>query len=337
MSVHKIRLSILDQSPVMDGCSGPEALRRTVELAQAAEGWGYHRFWVAEHHNSEKFMGSSPEVMVSHLLAKTRRIRVGSGGVMLQHYSPYKVAETFNVLAALAPGRVDLGIGRGPGGLPRSTQALQGELAADRRPFEDKLAELRRWLHPERGESAPVQGVQASPKPGQPVEMFLLGTTASSGALAGALGMPYVFALFLNGDEEVMRQAAETYRERFSPNRGSEPEMMLALPVVVADTDEEAAELASDIDMVRITLANGRQFTVGSVEGAKEFGRQIGEEVAIHVMEGNVVCGSVATVEERLASFQDDYGVEEIVAVTAVDTSQERRRSYELLSQLIRE
>ena len=126
MSGRKLRLSILDQSPVQDGGSGTEALRRTVELAQAAEGWGYHRFWVAEHHNSEKFMGSSPEVMAAHLLAKTTRIRIGSGGVMLQHYSPYKVAETFNVLASLAPGRVDLGIGRGPGGLPRSTEALQG-------------------------------------------------------------------------------------------------------------------------------------------------------------------------------------------------------------------
>ena len=335
MSDRKLRLSVLDQSPVQDGGSGPEALRRTVELAQAAEGWGYHRFWVAEHHNSEKFMGSSPEVMVSHLLAKTQRIRIGSGGVMLQHYSPYKVAENFNVLASLAPGRVDLGIGRGPGGLPRSTQALQEELAADRKPFEDKLAELRRWL--EGDGRAPVEGVQASPKPGQPAEMFLLGTTASSGAMAGSLGIPYVFALFLNGDEKVMREAEETYRERFVPYGGREPEVMLALPVVVADTEEEAAELSSDIKMVRITLANGRQFTVGSVEGAKEFGRQIGEEVAVHVMEGNVVCGSVDTVGARLSSFQDEYGVEEIVAVTAVDTFRERRRSYELLSQLIRE
>ena len=334
MNGRKLRLSILDQSPVQDGGSGPEALQRTIELAQAAEEWGYHRFWVAEHHNSEKYMGSSPEVMVSHLLAKTDRIRIGSGGVMLQHYSPYKVAENFNALAALAPGRVDLGIGRGPGGLPRSTQALQEELSADRKPFEDKLVELGRWLE---GDGAvPMDGVRASPKPKQSAEMFLLGTTASSGAMAGSLGMAYVFALFLNGDEGVMREAVETYRERFIPHDGSEPEVMLALPVVVADTDGEAAELAANIKMVRITLANGRQFTVGSVEGAREFGEQIGEEVAIHVMEGNVVCGSVDTVGARLESFQEEYGVEEIVAVTAVDTFAERRRSYELLSQLIR-
>ena len=141
-----LRLSILDQSPVQDGCAGPEALQRTIELAQAAERWGYHRFWVAEHHNSDSYMGSSPEVLISHLLAKTDRIRVGSGGVMLQHYSPYKVAENFNVLASLGPGRVDLGIGRGPGGLPRSTRALQEELAAEKKPFRNKLVELEQWL-----------------------------------------------------------------------------------------------------------------------------------------------------------------------------------------------
>ena len=126
-----LRLSILDQSPVHDsdsregGNDGADALRHTIELARKAEQWGYHRFWVAEHHGSGGVMGSSPEVLVSHLLAHTSHIRVGSGGVMLQHYSPYKVAENFNVLASLAPGRVDLGIGRGPGGLPRSTAALR--------------------------------------------------------------------------------------------------------------------------------------------------------------------------------------------------------------------
>ena len=120
-----LKLSILDQSPVHGSETPADALRRTIELAQRAEEWGYHRFWVAEHHGSNRVMGSSPEILVSHLLARTSSIRIGSGGVMLQHYSPYKVAENFNVLASLAPGRVDLGIGRGPGGLPLSTAALR--------------------------------------------------------------------------------------------------------------------------------------------------------------------------------------------------------------------
>ena len=127
-----LKLSILDLSPLYDSETAAQAFRRTIELAQKAEAWGYHRFWVSEHHGSDRVVGSSPEVLISHLLAKTERIRVGSGGVMLQHYSPYKVVENFNVLASLAPGRVDLGIGRGPGGMPQSTRALQ----QGRRPSE---------------------------------------------------------------------------------------------------------------------------------------------------------------------------------------------------------
>ena len=127
----RLTLSILDQSPVNDTETAGKTFQHTIELATKAEAWGYHRFWVSEHHGSDRIMGSSPEVLIAHLLAKTTRIRVGSGGVMLQHYSPYKVAENFNVLASLAPGRVDMGIGRGPGGMPRSTRALQQGL---RRP-----------------------------------------------------------------------------------------------------------------------------------------------------------------------------------------------------------
>ena len=143
----RLTLSILDQSPVHDTETAAEALQHTIELAQKAEAWGYHRFWVSEHHGSDRVMGSSPEVLVAHLLAKTTRIRVGSGGVMLQHYSPYKVAENFNVLASLAPGRVDLGIGRGPGGLPRTTRALQQEMGHEPKPLAEKLLELEQFLH----------------------------------------------------------------------------------------------------------------------------------------------------------------------------------------------
>ena len=135
-----LKLSILDQSPLYSGETAADALQHTVELAAKAEQWGYRRFWVTEHHGSNRVMGSSPEVLVSHLLAKTSRIRVGSGGVMLQHYSPYKVAENFNVLASLAPGRVDLGIGGGPGGLPRSAQALKPDSTTTGRPLSGKTA-----------------------------------------------------------------------------------------------------------------------------------------------------------------------------------------------------
>ena len=160
-----LKLSILDLSPINDAKSATEAFQHTIELAQKAEAWGYHRFWVTEHHGSERVMGSSPEVLISHLLAKTSRIRVGSGGVMLQHYSPYKVAENFNVLAALAPGRVDLGIGRGPGGMPQSTQALK-PMDGAARPFPDKLVELSQFLHNQLDEAHPLHGLRAEPSAG---------------------------------------------------------------------------------------------------------------------------------------------------------------------------
>ncbi|MYE41958.1 MAG: MsnO8 family LLM class oxidoreductase, partial [Chloroflexi bacterium] len=297
-----LRLSILDQSPVHDsdsregGNDGADALRHTIELARKAEQWGYHRFWVAEHHGSGGVMGSSPEVLVSHLLAHTSRIRVGSGGVMLQHYSPYKVAENFNVLASLAPGRVDLGIGRGPGGLPRSTAALRrgdGEPAMN---LAEKLDELRRFLHDQFEPEHPLYGLHASPLPPQPPDLFLLGTTRSSGDMAAELAMPYVFALFLNNDEGEMAEAVRRYQAGFDHRNGVKPRTMLALPIIVADADEEAAEHAAKIQVVRITLDSGRTLTVGSVEAGEEFGKQSGEGYQITVRQAGVVHGGPESV-----------------------------------------
>ena len=349
-----LKLSILDQSPVHEsdsrlrGNDGAEALRHTVELAQKAEEWGYHRFWVAEHHGSGRVMGSSPEVLVSHLLAHTSRIRVGSGGVMLQHYSPYKVAENFNVLASLAPGRVDLGIGRGPGGLPRSTAALRRGDGEPAMTLAEKLDDLRQFLRGELEPDHPLHGLQASPLPPQPPELFLLGTTRSSGDMAAQLAMPYVFALFLNNDEEEMAEAVRRYQSGFgqqgtpspqpSPGgRGSRlcPYTMLALPIIVADTDGEAAEHASKIQVVRITLDSGRTLTVGSVEAGEEFGQQSGEGYRITVRQAGVVHGGPESVRRQLLEARRKYGADEIIAVTAMDSFEKRLRSFKLLGGLI--
>ncbi len=367
-----LKLSILDQSPVHEsdsrlrGNDAVDALRRTIELAQKAEEWGYHRFWVAEHHGSGRVMGSSPEVLASHLLAHTSRIRVGSGGVMLQHYSPYKVAENFNVLASLAPGRVDLGIGRGPGGLPRSTAALRrGVLrqAQDERKMGDqyepamtlaeKLDELRQFLHGDLEAEHPLHGLQASPLPPQPPDLFLLGTTRSSGDMAAELAMPYVFALFLNNDADEMTEAVRRYQSGFgqpgfsrqrtpppqpSPEgRGSGvcPYTMLALPIIVADTDDEAAEHAARIQVVRITLDSGRTLTVGSVEAGEEFGRQSGEGYEITVRQAGVVHGTPESVRRQLQEVRQKHGADEIIAVTAIDSFEKRLRSFELLGGLM--
>jgi luciferase family oxidoreductase group 1 len=325
------KLSILDQSPVNDSETAIDAFQHTIELAIKAEAWGYYRFWVSEHHGSERVMGSSPEVLIAHLLAKTTRIRVGSGGVMLQHYRPYKVVENFNVLAALAPGRVDLGIGRGPGGQPRSTRALQQGVGAQPQSFVEKLLEVEQFLTNQLDANHPLYGLRASPVPPQPAEMFLLGTSPSSATMAARLGMPYVFAQFLNSDVAAMDEAMATYRECFDSRRGKPPRAMLALAVIAADSDAEAAHYAADIQVVRIHLESGRTFTVGTLAGAEEFGKQAQENYTVTVHEANVVHGARDTVLQQLSAMQQRYHVEEIIAVTAIENFHKRLHSYELL------
>ena len=253
MNTNGLTLSILDQSPVHQDDDAAQAFQHTIELATKADGWVYHRYWVAEHHSSDRVMGSSPEVLISHLLAKTSRIRVGSGGVMLQHYSPYKVAENFNVLASLAPGRVDLGIGRGPGGLPQSTMALQQAVAGER-SIGDKITELRNFLGGELPEGHPLRGLMASPWPPQAAGLYLLGTSGSSAEMAAGFGIPYVFALFLNGDQDAMTKAMATYHDQFDTAGPGCKRAMLALPVVVAESADEAAAFAAEIKVVRISF-----------------------------------------------------------------------------------
>ncbi|WP_405079858.1 LLM class flavin-dependent oxidoreductase [Paenibacillus chitinolyticus] len=325
-----IKLSILDQTPVYEGETGTEAFKRTVALARRAEELGYHRFWVAEHHDSAHVAGSSPEVLISHLLAKTERIRLGSGGVMLQHYSPYKVAENFNVLSALGPGRIDLGIGRAPGGLPRSTQALQKNVV-DAASLTDKIVELRKFLHNRLEEDHPLAGLRANPVPDRPADLYVLGASTGSARLAAELGLPYVFSLFINGDPQTAVEAIGTYRSEFNYAHGAEPAAILALSVIAAGSEEEAEELAGDHKLVKIHLESGRTITVSTLEHAEEFGKQSSENFTIEVKEPSVTKGTVETVKKELLELQRATGVDEFIVLTAVKDFAKRVRSFELL------
>ncbi|USB33601.1 LLM class flavin-dependent oxidoreductase [Paenibacillus sp. YPG26] len=331
-----IQLSILDQSPVFGDETPEEAFQHTVELAQIAERLGYSRFWVSEHHDGDKLAGSSPEVLIAYLLAKTNRIRIGSGGVMLQHYSPYKVAENFNVLSSLAPGRVDLGIGRAPGGLPRSTRALQ-QGAADGADLTGKLKELSQYVHNRLAEDHPLAGLRATPVPGQPADLYLLGASVSSAELAAELGLPYVFALFINSDPVVAEDAFAAYTRFFNYANGTKPQPILALPVVVAGTDAEAEELASQQKLYRVYLDSGKKVTVGSLEQAEEFGRQSNEDYRIEEQLAEVIKGSKETVRRKLLEVGERYGVVEYIVNTALQDFGKRVRSYELLKEAFTE
>ncbi len=323
-------LSLLDKSPIQDGETASTALKRTIELARLAEQWGFHRFWVAEHHDTPALASSSPEVLIAFLLANTTRIRVGSGGVMLQHYSPYKVAENFNLLAALGPDRVDLGVGKAPGGLPYSTRALQGVIPrSEKQDFAAQLAQLGAFLAKGLPESDPLAGVRATPLPTVAAHRFLLGASVDSAELAAAQGWDFVFASHLNGDETVLQQTLDAYRKK-APDRSP----LLAVGIVAAETDAEAERLMGNIQHFKVHVENGQSVTVGSVEQAEEYARQAGAtNYRIEKKTPNVLRGSAHTVTDQLERLHSRYGIGEFIIDTPINDAAKRLRSIELLAQ----
>ena len=265
-------LSVLDQSPISEGSTGAEALRNTIDLARLTDRLGYHRYWVAEHHGGPMLAGPSPEVLIGPIASATEEIRVGSGGVMLPHYSPLKVAESFTILAALYPGRIDLGLGRAAGTDPLTTFALQ----RDRRQaapddFPQQLAELLAYLRgrPPRGPSVPPPGQDAARAGPSCRCPWLLGSSAQSAIWAGELGLRYAFADFINPQGA---EIAQLYRERFQPVRDLQaPRTAVAAWVLCAPTDDEAQYLASSSRMTFTLLRRNQLIAVPPPEKAMAF------------------------------------------------------------------
>lgn len=255
---------------------------------------------------------------------------------MLQHYSPYKVAENFNVLATLAPGRVDLGIGRAPGGLPRSTKALQ-QGVTETPSLENKLQELEQLVHNRLDKEHPNHGLRATPVPIQPAELYLLGASESSAESAAELGLPYVFAQFINSDPIVAQNAFAAYRNRFNTSKGTKPQLILALAVIIADTDEEAKQLAGEHKLIKVHLNSGKSVTLGTIEQAEEFGRQSNELYRIEIQDAEITKGSKETVREHLLHLQQKFGIEEFVVTTALKDFSKRIHSYKLLKEAFSE
>jgi luciferase family oxidoreductase group 1 len=320
------QLSILDQSPVIDGESNAETLARTVALAQQAEQLGYKRFWVSEHHNSFDVAGSSPEVLVSYLLAKTEKIRVGSGGVMLSHYSPFKVAENFNVLANLAGDRVDLGIGKAPGGLPLATSALQYKSTATPDDFNERLRLLTGFIHNNLPDTDPFAKLQVTPATTVQPEIILLGGSVASAEHAATLGLSYVFAQFINSDERILTEAALAYK-KIAPHGA----FGVALAVIAADDEQTATQLANGHEIYKVHLASGRTLTLTTYEAADEFGKQSGESYEVKRYEANIVSGTASQIKDQLDKLHS-FGVDEFIFHTPIKQTAARIRSYELLS-----
>jgi luciferase family oxidoreductase group 1 len=324
-----LRLSILDQSPIPDGLTGSDALHNTLDLARMADALGYHRYWVAEHHGGPMLAGPSPEALIGPIASITGGLRVGSGGVMLPHYSPLKVAETFSLLAGLFPGRIDLALGRAAGTDPLTTFALQ----RDRRgaapdDFPQQLAELLGYLEDRLPPDHPFERL-AKTLPGRPQcpEPWLLGSSEQSAVWAAELGLPYAFADFIN---PLGVPIAKRYRESFrDSDRLAAPRQAVGVWALCADSAEEAEYLASSSRMAMIKLRRGELIAVPTPETALRF---LAENPP-QTHRRRIVLGDGPAVRAQLEQVASDYHAGELIVVTITHDHAARRRSYELLAE----
>ena len=326
-----MRLSILDQSPIKSGSTPAEAVQETLELAQAAEQLGYHRYWVAEHHSSSGLAGASPEVLIGQIAARTSHLRVGSGGVMLSHYSSLKVAECFRMLETLFPGRIDLGIGRAPGSDQLTARALQpgGGLGLDR--FPEQIADLVGYLGDCLPANHPFARVRAMPAGPTAPEVWLLGSSDQSALYAAHFGLGFSFAHFINADGG--GQVTRAYAQAFKPSAVlAEPRASVAVFAVCAPSEEEARRLAQSRDLFIVKLYTGRLSRYPTVAEAEAYEYSPREWAIVEHARRRRIAGTPEQCRAALEALAAEYGVDEAVVVTITESWETRRRSYELLA-----
>ncbi|MCA0150921.1 MULTISPECIES: LLM class flavin-dependent oxidoreductase [Rossellomorea] len=327
-----LKLSVLDQSPIAEGMSPQEALNNTVELAKHTEKLGFERFWVSEHHDSTSLAGSSPEVLIAHLAQNTSRIRVGSGGVMLPHYSSYKVAENFRLLEGLNPNRIDLGLGRAPGGMPMATMALHDGKPRDVNRYPEQIDDLLGYLTDSLPDAHPYQGLTAAPMIKTMPEVWMLGSSPSSAMLAAQKGLPYTFAQFING--EGGPQYTQAYRNNFVPSEYlKEPKNIVAVFAICAETDEEAERVASSIDLSILMIEQGmRSNGTPSPEKAAAYQYTPFEAMRVRENRKRMVVGGPKKVKEKLLALSEQYQTDEIMLVSITYDFKDKLKSFELIA-----
>ena len=327
-----LKLSILDQSPVISGQTPAQAIAATLELARHAERLGYHRYWLAEHHAIAALADPCPEVLLARLGAETGRLRIGTGGVLLPYYSPFKVAEVFRMLESLYPGRVDLGIGRAPGGDARTAHAVGGGQLPTADDFPQRVWELVAHLDGALPDDHPHKRVRLQPEGDTAPEVWLLGSSDFSGALAARLGLRFAFAHFINarGGDAVTR----AYRERFQPSaRERAPAAIVCVFVICAANDAEAERLAASIDLRRLHMALGRDSPVPTLAEAQAHAFSREERQYIMSQRERAVIGGPEKCRRELTALAERYGADELMALTITGDYATRLRSYELLAQ----
>ena len=325
-------LSILDLSVVTTGTPPAAALRNSIDLARHADSLGYVRYWLAEHHSLPSVASPAPDIMIGQIAAVTERIRVGSGGVMLPNHAPLMVAERFKMLEALFPGRIDLGIGRAPGTDQATMHALRRRLdIREGDDFLERLQELTLWETRGFPPGHPYNNVVAMPDDAPLPPIWLLGSSDYSSELAAQVGMGFAFAHHFASHDAVA--ALTHYRSNFRPTRWrSTPHGILAVAVVVAETDEEAERLASSMDLSRLLRDRGRYVTLPSVEEALAYPYTEADRASIARNRSRLFVGSPATVRQALQPLITASHADELMVITAVYDHEARKRSYSLLA-----
>jgi luciferase family oxidoreductase group 1 len=335
-SLGQLRLSVLDQAPVAAGSTPGEALQRSIELARTVDAMGYTRFWMSEHHAMPLLACAAPEIMLARIGAETTRIRIGSGGIMLPHYTPLKVAESFRTLHALYPGRVDLGIGRAPGGGPVESLALKRERRTPMQDdFLDQLSELLAFLGHSFPEAHPFARMTVAPEmPGGP-DVWLLGSSLWSAETAAQYGLPYTFAHFFS--PLPTRAAIEQYQERFvSSEQRQAPEAMAAVGVICADTQQEAESLAASVRLLQLRIRQGDRRPLAPPDEALRELRRMGGASPEEGEWPKYFVGTPEKVKAELERMAGALGLGELVVNTITWDHAARLRSYRLLAEVFR-
>lgn len=329
-----LKLAVLDQSVAVAGRHNDVSIRETLAFARLSESLGYHRFWLAEHHNHDSIAGSSPEVLLAAVAATTTRIRIGSAGIMLPNYSTYKVAEQFRVLEALAPGRVDLGVGRAPGTDRRTSFALNPNVDQDSEHFPAHVRDLRAWTRGEPLQKGHVfEGLRAFPQGPTAPELWVLGSSDYGAQVAAHFGMPYCFAHFIT-DGQGVDHAMALYHAHYQPSDlRPKPYASVCVWALAAETEAEALRLFSTRERWRMARDRGELLPMMPPEEAQAHPYSEAERGKILQMRMNALIGTASQVGDRLRALAERVGAQEIAVLTWTHDPDARRRSYELLAE----
>jgi luciferase family oxidoreductase group 1 len=331
MTMSAIKISVLDQSPVISGHTPRQAIEQTIRLAQHAEALGFHRFWCAEHHSVMALADPCPEILVARVASATSTIRVGTGGVLLPYYSPFKIAEQFRMLEALFPGRVDLGIGRAPGGDQTTAMAMGQGRYPTAEDFPEQVQYLAAFLDDHFPEGHPFARVKAQPAGATSPQIWLLGSSDYSGALAAQLGLRFAFAHFISarGGDAVMRE----FRKRYQPSlREPVPQGMVCVFVICAETTAQAERLSQSVNLRRLNMDYGVNAPVPTLEEAERYPYTDADRQRIDHHRRRVVLGTPQAVREQLLSVREQFQADELMVITITGDYESRLRSYELIA-----